>query len=196
MRVYSSQIAGRLFDALLEEGPSCYDETWCGCGQSFQLLLVRLRWEMYYTKLTELGLELVEKGLDNKKVMEELNWLNRRADVVLDGYVTHDLCKECQQMNSSIKAFQVDYCPRYCSALRKYMKVRDLPCIQENEVYDMGDKMLLPKHYEEEYHFKVHKYRNEDMGELSKIPRYKCLTDLEFSVLSLAMDLSRKSTTK
>lgn len=240
MEPYKSRIAKKFLDALHESKSVIYNESWCGCDWGIPLLEIRLEWERYYTRLTRLGHDLVEKQLDSVIVIEKLRKLDQKSpqgyqkpDFCLPAWHTTygllsdfsrlltnagldratimkyldmvnrqayadsadqstTICKSCKEMNNAIKAFQVDYCPRYRSALKLFIKVRDSSCMTLDRLHEITAS-FLPSHYEEEFQFNKHRYENEDLAQ--KPPRYKCLDELQLRIKVLAQEIYRKSIT-
>lgn len=104
--------------------------------------------------------------------MNTFDAVNRQAFSIQNDRI----CKSCQEINNDIKALQVNHCPRYCSSLKFYMRVRYLSFALD-EVYEMSDKLMSLRHSKVEF---------VDFGQNS--PRYDCLAELHVAIINLAVE--------
>lgn len=149
-------------------------------------------WHATYRHLSEFSGILINLAhLDRNTIMKYLDMVERQTYAnTADQRTT--ICISCKDMNDAIKAFQVNCCPRYRSALELFIKVRESSCMTLDELCEISASFSLP-HYEEKFQFDKHGYRNDD--HFQRPPRYKCLEELQTRILCLASEIYRESKT-
>lgn len=96
----------------------------CSCDSN--TFTVWVKWDFYFSHLAVLGYNVISQKLATATAIKQLESIDK--ELPNEGYMTtKNLCEQCEQRNYDIKALQINYCPRYHSALEMYMKIRDLP---------------------------------------------------------------------
>lgn len=142
-------------------------------------------WHTVMNQLSDFSYLLSNAGLDKKIISETLGDIERQA---LSDSAQQDfkVCKNCQAINNDIKAFEVNYCPRYESALKLFMRVRDRS-LSLDQLEALSDYLTSPQQYEVEFDFSEHGYVDVD-GDVCP-PRYDCLEQLHSAIIELATDI-------
>ncbi|KAI7975920.1 hypothetical protein EIK77_009202 [Talaromyces pinophilus] len=147
----------------------------CSCDPN--MTLIWIQWDFYYSHLAGLGYEVISRGLANATAIEQLKNIDKERPT--EGYTTKNLCNQCKRRNYDIKALQINYCPRYHSALEMYMEIRDLPLpTMTAEQYNAVVRSLDP----DEEEFKKHDYDGTwDYGPGGYLYYPQRLQDLKFA---------------